>query len=284
MPVLIPSPTLSLPPSLFLPPHPQSALLSTAYRTQADLEVALNVAKSNLQLVSMNNEMLEEALRRDSADGSSARDVGWRRGSGIRDNGRGGGGLKEGAAGGRSDSLPARSSFDSGSEAGSPSIPNSNQGGPYSPTISNTPPPPQDSRFFKFKFSNSNSNSNSSSASNTSSRASTPSNGQHGYGQSPPLNGNGNGHAAHHLTSSSMPSLPQPNTQEMADLAAERAELEKELRKQREEMRKREEELERERQARKAVVEEKAALEAEIESLSQALFEEVRLGFLALCT
>ena len=36
----------------------QSTLLSDAYKSQAELEVQLNVAKSNLQLVISNNEML----------------------------------------------------------------------------------------------------------------------------------------------------------------------------------------------------------------------------------
>lgn len=62
----------------------QSSLLSEAYKTQADLEVQLNVAKSNLQLVIANNEMLEDALKRDTS--GQSKDVGWRRTSG-RDSG-----------------------------------------------------------------------------------------------------------------------------------------------------------------------------------------------------
>ncbi|KXN81064.1 hypothetical protein AN958_06137 [Leucoagaricus sp. SymC.cos] len=50
-----------------------SSLLSEAYKTQADLEVQLNVAKSNLALVIANNEMLEDALKRDNS--TSSRDV-----------------------------------------------------------------------------------------------------------------------------------------------------------------------------------------------------------------
>ena len=38
-------------------------MLSEAYRAQTELEVQLNVAKSNLKLVIANNEMLEDALR-----------------------------------------------------------------------------------------------------------------------------------------------------------------------------------------------------------------------------
>ena len=53
-------------------------MLSEAYKAQAELEVQLNVTKSNLQLVSANNEMLEEALKQNNA---AARDLGWRRGN-----------------------------------------------------------------------------------------------------------------------------------------------------------------------------------------------------------
>jgi len=45
-------------------------------KAQAEIEVQLNVAKSNLQLVIANNEMLEDALKRDSGQ---SKDVGWRR-------------------------------------------------------------------------------------------------------------------------------------------------------------------------------------------------------------
>ncbi|KAF7311444.1 Sec2p domain-containing protein [Mycena kentingensis (nom. inval.)] len=57
-----------------------TTLLQEAYRSKAELEVQLNVAKSNLQLVIANNEMLEEALKSGSSNG---RDVGWRRQSGT---------------------------------------------------------------------------------------------------------------------------------------------------------------------------------------------------------
>lgn len=55
----------------------QSSLLKEAYKTQTELETSLGLAKSNLQLVQMNNEMLEEALRRDGS--GKGKDVGWRR-------------------------------------------------------------------------------------------------------------------------------------------------------------------------------------------------------------
>lgn len=182
----------------------KSTLLSEAYKSQADLEVQLNVAKSNLQLVISNNEMLEEALKRDSSGHS--KDVGWRRS-----------GAREGEQ--------RRSEERSGEDT--PSI----ESGTNSP-ISTT----QESRFFKFRFTGS--------SPNPGSRPGTP----HDI-RSPAING------AHHLNSPSLPTLPPPN-KELEELTAE---------------------LQKERAARKAVADEKQALEAEIESLSQALFEEVRL-------
>ncbi|KXN82133.1 hypothetical protein AN958_03187, partial [Leucoagaricus sp. SymC.cos] len=47
-----------------------SSLLSKAYKTQVDLEVQLNVAKSNLTLVIANNEILEDAFKRDNSTSS----------------------------------------------------------------------------------------------------------------------------------------------------------------------------------------------------------------------
>ena len=51
-------------------------MLKEAYKTQADLQTELTLAKSNLQLALANNEMLEDALRRDPGH---SKDVGWRR-------------------------------------------------------------------------------------------------------------------------------------------------------------------------------------------------------------
>lgn len=95
-----------------------------------------------------------------------------------------------------------------------------------------------DSRFFKFRF-----------TSTSSSRPSSP-----GVAQSPNL-GNGPPPLHHHLTSPSMPTLPS------AHMAKELEELNAKF--------------EKECAARKTISREKEALEAEIESLSQALFEEV---------
>ena len=62
----------------------QSTPFSDAYKSQAELEVQLKVAKSNLQLVISNNEMIEDPLKRESS--TQPRDVGWRRTSGGEDN------------------------------------------------------------------------------------------------------------------------------------------------------------------------------------------------------
>ena len=62
----------------------QSTLLTDAYKFQSEPEVQLNVAKSNLHLVISNNEMREDALKRESS--TQSRDVGWRRTSGGEDN------------------------------------------------------------------------------------------------------------------------------------------------------------------------------------------------------
>lgn len=64
---------------------------------------------------------------------------------------------------------------------------------------------------------------------------------------------------SHHLNSPSMPSLSSLRSKELEELTAE---------------------LEKERAARKAIAKEKTDLEDELESLSQALFEEVRISSL----
>ncbi|KAK0462350.1 uncharacterized protein EV420DRAFT_1477088 [Desarmillaria tabescens] len=189
-----------------------------AYKTQADLEVQLNVTKSNLKLVIANNEMLEEALKQGHAN-----DIGWRRSS-------------------SSDHRQKSQSIDIVPENGvaMKSVTSS----PSLPSLAGPPPPPpqQDSRFFhKFRFTSSNNGSR------TSSRPGTPN------------LGNGPSSPNPTLTSPSMPSLPvmasvnASKDKELEELAAS---------------------LENERAAHKIVIGEKAALEAELESLSQALFEE----------
>lgn len=162
------------------------------------------MAKSNLQLVIANNEMLEDALKRDSGQ---SKDIGWRRSS-----------AREG------EPTSQRRSLDRSQSAEYSSLPTD-----MSPPNSSTPPPSSESRFFKFRFNNP----------GPSTRPVTPTHGTH----------------AHHLNSPSMPSLSSLRSKEVEDLAAE---------------------LEKERAARKTITAEKAALEDELESLSQALFEEVR--------
>ncbi|TFK95633.1 hypothetical protein BDV98DRAFT_577503 [Pterulicium gracile] len=168
-----------------------SNLLQDALKTQSDLETQLGVAKSNLKLVIANNEMLEDALKRDS----SIRDVGWNRGSTSgRPRGAGGGNN----AGSRS------ASMDQDCDGHSPLSPTAD-----SPTITNQIPSPlvpgqqQDSKFFRFRF-------NSSSGS-SGSRPGTPRIGQ----------------AAAHLTSPSMPTLPlqQGDREKEKELEKEMSEL-----------------------------------------------------------
>ncbi|KAK0194776.1 hypothetical protein F5146DRAFT_1022665 [Armillaria mellea] len=196
-----------------------SSLLSEAYKTQADLEVQLNVTKSNLKLVIANNEMLEEALKQGHAN-----DIGWRRSS-------------------SSDHRQKSQSIDIVPENG---VMKSVTSSPSLPSLAGPPPPPppqqQDNRFFnKFRFTSSNNGSR------TSSRPGTP------------TLGNGPSSPNPTLTSPSMPSLPvmasvnASKDKELEELAAS---------------------LEKERAAHRIIIGEKAALEAELESLSQALFEE----------
>ncbi|KAF8802700.1 hypothetical protein BYT27DRAFT_7226282 [Phlegmacium glaucopus] len=179
-----------------------SSLLNDAYKAKADLEVELNVAKSNLKLVIANNEMLEDALKRDSGQ---SKDVGWRRTS-ARDG----------------EPRSQRGSLDRSTSADYAPLPTE-----LSPTNSGTPPQSSDNRFFKFRFS----------SASPSTRPGTPT----------------QGITAHHLNSPSMPSLSSLRMKEVEELTAE---------------------LEKERVARKTIADEKAALENELESLSQALFEE----------
>ncbi|KAG2366282.1 hypothetical protein BDR07DRAFT_1470153 [Suillus spraguei] len=199
-----------------------SSLLKIAYKTQAELETSLSVAKSNLQLMMSNNEMLEEALKSETP--CSAKDVGWRRWS-----------AREAQNMQRVSEEEHRRSLDYGplNESGAPSHPtnalsiavNGTGLSPTSPpatTSSTTSQNNQEGRFFRFRF-------NSAS-------------------KSPAV------HHSSHLTSPSLPTL----------VASTREKELLELR----------EQLERERIARTLAAAEKAAIEAELESLSQLLFEE----------
>lgn len=197
----------------------QSSLLGEAYKTQAELEVQLNVAKSNLQLVIANNEMLEEALKHDTS--GQSKDVGWRRTSGRDNDPR--------------TSLERSQSLDYSQVSSDPSPPPS-ASTPTSSASTST----QDNRFFKFRFSTS-----SATTSRPATRPGTP-----GGSPNPATSVH-----SHHLTSPSMPLLSSARSKELEEITAE---------------------LEKERSARKSIFDQKKALEEELESLSQALFEEVR--------
>ncbi|PPQ81424.1 hypothetical protein CVT25_015928 [Psilocybe cyanescens] len=195
-----------------------SSLLSEAYKTQADLEVQLNVAKSNLQLVIANNEMLEDALKRDTT--GQSKNVGWQRTSG------------------REAENPRASLEHQSVEQYTPSS-------DPSPPPSASTPTTQDNRFFKFRFSGGTTTTNNS---RPASRPGTPS-GPSSQVSSPQIPGV----QPYHLTSPSMPSLSSVRSKELEELTVA---------------------LEKERKAKKKIADEKAALEEELESLSQALFEE----------
>ncbi|KAI6033225.1 hypothetical protein F5J12DRAFT_799566 [Pisolithus orientalis] len=199
-----------------------SSLLKVAYKTQSNLETQLNLAKSNLQLVISNNEMLEEALRRETP--CSARDVGWRRWSAREVQN-----LQKTV-----EDRPKSLDCGALNESGKPSVPSSAttltangaqqpDGIPATSGVQpRTPMTSQESRFLRFML---------------------------GSGlKSPPV--------ASHLTSPSLPSLVSDTKErEFQDLQYK---------------------YECERQAHQTIAAEKAALEAELESLSQALFEEKR--------
>ncbi|KAF5376220.1 hypothetical protein D9615_008508 [Tricholomella constricta] len=170
-----------------------STQLSDAYKTNAELEVQLNVAKSNLQLVISNNEMLEDALKRDSS-GYAAQNVGWRRSS-----------------------ARTQSTDDVGlhqQQQQQQHHPTSS--GEYTPTLDS--PAQESSRFFRFRFTGSSPNPSNSSAS--SSRPGTPHD-----GRSPAIPGVG---TLQHLNSPSLPVLPSHPSKEKEQLEELERELEKE--------------------------------------------------------
>ena len=212
----------------------QTTKLKEAYRAQTDLQTELTLAKSNLQMALANNEMLEDALKRDPGH---SKDIGWRRMSAREQN------LKAEADAERRRSTDSLTSTEFSS---SPTMSQASPAMEHSPVPRSatmpSPAPSSENRFFKFRFGNGNN------AAMTSSHPSSP---RLSAGQSPMLNGS-------HLTSASLPSLVPPR------------ELEKEI----EELQRR---LEAERKAHKEACDAKVALEGELESLSQALFEEVRV-------
>ncbi|KIP09464.1 hypothetical protein PHLGIDRAFT_34470 [Phlebiopsis gigantea 11061_1 CR5-6] len=191
-----------------------SSLLKEAYKVQADLQTELTLAKSNLQLALANNEMLEDALKRDGP--GHAKDVGWRRSSAKEQRER------ELAADSRRQSTDSVASFDVIAP---------------SPVLQSPLPSAAEGRFFKFRF------GNTSMAGVASPRLGNMSPNPNGSLQSS------------HLTSASLPSLVPARDvdKELEDLNTT---------------------LEQERKSLKAAQEAKEQLEAELESLSQALFEE----------
>ena len=150
-----------------------------------------------------NNEMLEDALRRDSV---RARNVGWARQASVS--------ILE-------DGTRSKKSLD----AERPATPN--QPANVSPTVH--PPQGQEGRFFKFRFGTTTPSSSSGFA--------TP-----------------NGIHPSHLSSASLPSLSSSKDEEIEKLASE---------------------LEKQKNLCQIALEEKKKVEDELESLSQALFEEV---------
>jgi hypothetical protein len=195
----------------------QSSILSEAYKTQADLEVQLNVAKSNLKLVIANNEMLEDALRQNFS--SQSKEVGWNRTS-------------------TRNQLDSPKPISERCESLDISVTEPQTTPPADTTSSSTANfsnPFQENGFFGFRFS-------ASYPIKSSTRPGTPS------GQ------NSNSPQLPHLTSPSLPSLTSVKLKEIESLTAE---------------------LEKEKADRKKILEEKAAIEGDLESLSQALFEEV---------
>ncbi|KZT22182.1 hypothetical protein NEOLEDRAFT_1138305 [Neolentinus lepideus HHB14362 ss-1] len=216
-----------------------TSLLKEAYQTQTDLQTEITLAKSNLQLALSNNEMLEDALKRDPS-------VGWKRWSAREEENR------------RriSEEKEDRSSLELERGPGqSHSTPTSPQMPSMNPTAS-APNGTSDHRFFKFRFG---SGSASTSSQNTLKRKpSSP--------LSPVLHPSSP--QPSHLASASLPSLvPAPSAKEFAEMTHKLEELAKQLA----ELKK---EVEEERTKKNSVSEEKNRLEGELESLSQALFEE----------
>ncbi|PIL36287.1 hypothetical protein GSI_01950 [Ganoderma sinense ZZ0214-1] len=210
-----------------------TSMLKEAYKAQTDLQTELTLAKSNLTMALANNEMLEDALKRDHP--SHSKDVGWRRMSAREQSLR----VESEAERRRSTDSLATDLSSSPTPSQPPSAVEHSPVVPRSATMPSPAPPSSttESRFFRFRFGNG------------SSSASRPSSPRLSAGQSPMLNGS-------HLTSASLPSLVPPKE----DKEKEVEELQHQL--------------EVERKARKDAADAKVALEAEIESLSQALFEE----------
>ncbi|THH12690.1 hypothetical protein EW146_g7459 [Bondarzewia mesenterica] len=207
------------------------SLLKSSYQANSDVETTLTLAQSNLKLAFANNEMLEDALRRNSLSS----DVGWRRSSRETSH------------------LPTQHAS---SQSQRPSLDEGDHGRKSleSPDVENPPPsaatpstisPSQDSRFFRFRFSSGRTTPTQPHSPDTVNRP-LP-NGT----RSPSLG------PTSHLTSASLPSLLPTQPSHEKELEELRAKLKDEN------------------QKYEKLVTEKKNLESELESLSQALFEEV---------
>ncbi|GBE80291.1 hypothetical protein BKA93DRAFT_572604 [Sparassis latifolia] len=222
------------------------ALLKEAFKTQTEMQTELTLTKSNLQLALANNEMLEDALKRDAS--GSARDIGWRRWSAKEQKERE-------AEEERRRSVDSAGSVDVAHSQKSPIPPHAHSPAIKSPlprSASVFSPITSDSRFFKFRFGSGSATSATFPASPHINGASTSV--SVSATGSPSPNVAAQTHTSH-LTSASLPSLvpSYERDKEFEDLT---------------------EQLKREREARKKAAAAKDTLEAEIESLSQALFEE----------
>jgi len=181
--------------------------------------------------------VLEDALKR----GGHVKDVGWRRASARERE-------LQAAEEDRRRSVDSTTSSDTALSPvvapPSPAIPSSSRPSSPKPLNATSPLPSSEGRFFRFRF--------SSGSASTTALPSSPRVAGSTNGHSPLTNGAAQ---ASHLTSASLPSLVAvPNRQkEIDELTAE---------------------LKREREGRQAAVAQKEAVESELESLSQALFEE----------
>ncbi|THH03120.1 hypothetical protein EW145_g6511 [Phellinidium pouzarii] len=232
-------------------------MLAQAHKAESELETTLKLARSNLQLALANNEMLEDALRREGG-ALGSKDVGWRRRSDRPDS-------RQSFRKDESDSaVPSRRGSTSASGSGSSSAAVS-ASAPTSPVAKPAgspppmPPPPataNDTRFFRFRFGSSsastspNPNSNANSNGSKNSNSGTPPGSATMRAGTPPLRKVVD---ASHLTSASLPSLVASTGKREEELVAE---------------------LEAERAKYLKVSSEKTTLEQEVEGLSQALFEE----------
>lgn len=250
---------------------------------EAELETSLLLANSNLTLERANNEMLEEALKREGSAGA-AKDIGWKRWSERE-------GLKRAASTTSSGEIKRPSTPQQETEDGSRRRSSSSGGedsasASTSPTIPAAVPsgstvPAESSRFFKFRFGSGVRDSVSARVSPTLPNKSAI---------MAPVGSLGGGSPAH-LTSASLPSLhattnlsespapsrpstPPPTKEDLAVLRRELESLKTQLSALQADhsmLKSSHASLD---ASHKTLTKDKQSLEEEIESLSQALFEE----------